>query len=90
MPNRSQKITFADIRDWVCADCYHCSHCKRMGADLWPDGTGLIRRPVEALAEGQEPAAPGAEQGDGGVRVTFINVMSASHWKRLNCCRAAK
>ena len=54
-----------------------------MGADLWPDGTGLIRRPVEALAEGQEPAAPGAEQGDGGVRVTFINVMSVSHWKRL-------
>ena len=43
MPDRPQKITFADMRDMgvrgvliYCSD-YKCSHLVTMGGDRWPD-----------------------------------------------------
>jgi hypothetical protein len=47
MPDRPQKITFADMRDMgvrgvliYCAD-YHCSHSIALLADRWPDDVRL-------------------------------------------------
>jgi hypothetical protein len=47
MPDRPQKITFADMRDMgvrglliYCSD-YKCSHLIMMSGDLWPDDMRL-------------------------------------------------
>jgi hypothetical protein len=47
MPDRPQKITFAEMRDMgvrgllvYCAD-YRCSHSIAVDADQWPDGLRL-------------------------------------------------
>jgi hypothetical protein len=43
MPDRPQRITFAEMREMVliyCAD-HHCSHSVAMSADAWADDVRL-------------------------------------------------
>jgi hypothetical protein len=49
MPDRSQKITFAEVRDMgvrgplIYRSDYNCSHLITMSGDRWPDDVAMSR-----------------------------------------------